>query len=93
MKYLSLVFIGIILSSCVSYEEIRAKQASRDYSSCVSKGFKPNTDTFRLCLDNRSVERIARNAQSAANNAARIAKDAANAADEAEWDAIFKKIK
>jgi len=76
MKYLYLVLIGIILSSCVSYEEIRAKQAARDYSSCVSKGFKPNTDTFRLCLDNRSVERIARDAKSAAEDAEDAANDA-----------------
>ena len=71
MKYLYLVLIGIILSSCVSYEEIRAKRAARDYSSCVSKGFKPNTDTFRLCLDNRSVERIARDAKDKADSVKR----------------------
>ena len=68
MKFLYLLCLGMILSSCISTQEIRAKQAASDYSSCKAKGFKPNTDAFRLCLDNRSVERIANDAKQKANS-------------------------
>ena len=52
----------IILSGCVSREEILERRAAKDYASCVSKGFTPNTDAFRLCLDNRNIERKANQA-------------------------------
>lgn len=62
MKYFSIIMSLIILSGCVSREEIIAKRAAKDHASCVSKGFTPNTDTFRLCLDNRNIERKANQA-------------------------------
>ena len=74
MKYFFL--LSLILSGCVSHEEIIAKEAAYDNQQCVSKGFTPNTDTYRLCLDNRSVERIARSAKVAAENAADAAENA-----------------
>tara|TARA_B100000242_G_C42596618_1_gene281952 strand:- start:123 stop:419 length:297 start_codon:yes stop_codon:yes gene_type:complete len=63
MDKLIYFIIFSFLVGCVSPAEIRAKRAAKDYNTCVSKGFKPNTDTFRLCLDNRQVERKANQAK------------------------------
>ena len=76
MRYLNFFLLSLILSGCVSFEEMRAKRAAYDNQQCVSKGFTPNTDTFRLCLDNRSVERIARSAKATAQNAKNAAENA-----------------
>ena len=52
----------LILSGCGLREHIREKRAAKDNASCLAKGFTPNTDAFRLCLDNRVIERKADNA-------------------------------
>ena len=71
----SLLFIVLLLSSCAAFDqhvaEVKAARAVADRDSCIAKGFKVNTDSFRLCLDNRRLERRIRSAESSATEAAR----------------------
>ena len=93
MKIVLFLLSLLFISNCAFHEHLkemgernRAEAAERDNASCVKKGFTPNTDTFRLCLDNRSVERIARSAKA---SAAKAKRDAFSAKMKADFDKIW----
>lgn len=81
------IALSLGLSACSGIQEWKAEQraerALADRSECLAKGFKSGTDTFLLCLDNRSIQRQAEYAQSSADNAAREAKR------QADWIRIY----
>ena len=95
--FLGLGAIIVSLSSCQSLREMRAERAAQraaaDRSQCLAMGFKENTDTFRLCLDNRNIEREIKATKMEAYQAKENARKAKRAADKAksdrEWDCII----
>jgi hypothetical protein len=96
--FLIMAAVIVSLTSCKTFSERRAelaaKRAAADKSQCLAMGFTVNTDAFRLCLDNRNIERAAKAAQFEAQQAKRAAKKAKRAADKAkrdrEWDCIME---
>ena len=95
-RMLSAILVMLLLSSCAAMKEMRAKRlaerAAADRSKCLSMGFKEGTDTFRLCLDNRNVEREAKAAKWAAFQAQQKARAAENAAEDARQKQIWQKL-
>ena len=89
--------VVVSLSSCQTLREMRAERAAQraaaDRSQCLAMGFTENTDIFRLCLDNRNIERQAKAAKMEAYEAQERARKAKRAADKAksdrEWDCII----
>ena len=88
LKIMVILSIFLSLSSCQSltafndYMNERAMRkkmalANVDFNKCLNQGFTPNTDAFRLCLDNRAIERKISVAEKNAQRAAAAAGAAA----------------
>ena len=60
-SFLLVISLVLFLSACQTLKDIRnqriAERAAADNADCLAKGFTVNTDAFRLCLDNRAIER------------------------------------
>lgn len=76
--------LALALSSCQTISEMKAnrdaKRAAADNAQCLAKGFTPNTDAFRLCMDNRGIERRVKAAEWEAWEANQKAEEAAQGA-------------
>ena len=87
------IALSLGLSACAGIQEWKAEQraarASADRSKCIAMGFEVGTDVFRLCLDNRNIQRQVEYAQWEAENAARKAE---NAKRDAKREAELAKI-
>jgi len=61
------LIICLSLTSCQTIREMKAKrlakEAAADNADCVAQGFTANTDAFRLCVDNRRIERRVKQAE------------------------------
>jgi hypothetical protein len=78
------ILILLSLTSCQTIRDIKAKRLAReaaaDNADCLAKGFTQNTDAFRLCLDNRQLDRRVKRAERKAQEAIDEAESAAQGA-------------
>jgi hypothetical protein len=64
MRPLPLVLLGLLLSACVSQEEIERAVAEQQQADCLAAGFETSSDAYKLCLllqqTNRRIETVER---------------------------------
>ena len=84
VKIFGCLIVCLSLTSCQTIREMKAKKLAReaaaDNADCIAKGFTQNTDAFRLCLDNRKIERRLKRAERKAQQAIDEAESAAQGA-------------
>jgi hypothetical protein len=70
MRFLVVALGALMLTACVTPQEMRARQALSDSSDCEDYGFEPGTDLYAQCrmnlAQNRNNQEVARQAASQA---------------------------
>ncbi len=59
MKIAVILFCGVILTGCVSQQQIAAKRSADDDTTCTSYGLKFGTPEYAQCRQNAAAQRAA----------------------------------